>query len=173
MVPTLIIWIDFVCTIVVLYNIYHPMQRSSGIALICHLDMSQIWRHYRASRGTFNFSKLQSAHCLCLFAMISWNNMTKRKAWWKQIIWHPDLLWSGNWIQGQVLELKNNIGRAFISEADDAIDGYWCSRTHRVIESRLAGGRDEAFVKENIIKAWIHCQEQRIKLLYRNSLGTQ
>jgi hypothetical protein len=43
----------------------------------------------------------------------------------------------------------------------------------RVIESSLAGGRDEAFVKENIIKAWIHCQEQRIKLLYRNSLGTQ
>ena len=43
----------------------------------------------------------------------------------------------------------------------------------RVIESSQAGGRDEAFVKENIIKAWIHCQEQRIKLLYRNSLGTQ
>jgi hypothetical protein len=43
----------------------------------------------------------------------------------------------------------------------------------RFIESSLAGGRDEAFVKENIIKAWIYCQEQRIKLLYRNSLGTQ
>lgn len=93
-------------------------------------------------------------------------NMTRKYQLASQLalIWEADSLSS---IKKALKEEHSNL-KQLMSLMDDDI-----SQHLETIKSALAEERDEVLVKENIIRAWLCCHDQRIKLLYGRSIGSQ
>jgi len=68
----------------------------------------------------------------------------------------------------EALKKEHSNLKQIMSLMDDDI-----SQHLETIKSALAEERDEVLVKENIIRAWLCCHDQRIKLLYGRSIGSQ
>ncbi|KAL6846292.1 hypothetical protein ACP4OV_023740 [Aristida adscensionis] len=80
------------------------------------------------------------------------------------LIWEADSLSN----MERALEQEHSSLRQSMSLMHDNISEHL-----ETIKSALEQERDEVMVKESIIRAWLCCHDQRIKLLYGRSIGSQ